>query len=159
MSKELEIERRFLLKRAPELEFESINQITQVYVDEDGTLVRYRGETKGGERRFTRTVKTDVKGSFVREEVESDTTQEEFIKKAQKSDKIITKIRSIYDDGKVKWELDQFRFFDLIIIEVELPSEDFKLDIPKEIMDVMIMEVTNMSEFHNYTLADDYEKA
>ena len=158
MSKHLEIERRFLLKRAPALSYESLTHITQVYVDEEGVNVRYRGETSGAERKFIRTVKTDV-SDLVREEDEEETTQEEFIKKAQASDKIITKVRSVHKDGDLKWEIDQFRFLDLIIAEVELPSEDYDLKIPKEIQDVTIMEVTGMKEFHNYTLADDYEKA
>ena len=159
MSKHIEIERRFLLKRAPSLSLDSFTHITQVYLEEDGVDVRYRGESHGQERKFIRTVKTDIKGSLVREEDEEETTQEEFVKKAQASNRLITKVRSVYKDGELNWEIDQFRFLDLIIAEVELPKEDYDLTIPQEIQDVMIMEITGMKEFHNAVLADDYEKA
>ena len=154
-----EIERRFLLKRMPELSCEYSNLITQFYVKENGEGVRYRGELIDGKRVYTRTIKKDIENSFAREEIEEETTQEEFIKHISNSDKIITKLRGVYDDGDVKWEIDQFKFFSLIIAEVEMPSEDYDLKIPKEISNVMIMEVTGMKEFNNFSLADSYEKA
>ena len=158
MSKSIEIERRFLLKRAPSLSLDSFTHITQIYVEEDGQDVRYRGEAHGPDKIYTRTVKKELEGSLVREEDETESTQEEFIKKAQGSDRIITKVRSIYKDGDLNWEIDQFRFLDLIIVEVELPTKDYDLEIPQEIQDVMIMEVTGIAAFHNSVLADDYEK-
>lgn len=158
MGKHLEIERRFLLKRAPSLSFDSLTHITQFYIEEDGQNVRYRGEAHGAERKFYRTIKTDV-SDLTRVEDEEETTQEEFTKKAQGSDRIITKVRSVHKDGDLNWEIDQFRFLDLIIAEVELPSEDYELNIPQEIQDVTILEITGMKEFNNSSLADNYEKA
>lgn len=158
MSDNLEIERRFLLKRMPQVEYESVSLITQIYVEEGEDTVRYRGERNATEQKFTRTIKRDLEGTLVREEIEEETTQEEFIKKAQLSNKIITKRRNVFPVGDLKWEVDNFTLFDMIIAEVELPSKDYDLDIPQSIRETMVMEVTNMSEFNNYALADNYEK-
>jgi len=155
---ELEIERKFLLKRVPTKEQDSLLAIEQVYVEEDGVTVRYRGEKGEGEFSFDKTIKTDVDGSFVREEVISESTQEEYSAKAQESERVISKMRGIYNVGDDKWEIDQFRFFDLVIAEIEIPTKDYELVIPDWIKEVMIMEVTGMEEFKNENLADSYGK-
>jgi len=67
----------------------------------------------------------------------------------------IYKDRLIYNvKDDLKWEVDSFEVGDiqLVIAEIEIPSEDYKLKIPDE-FDV-IMEITGIKQFSNSNLAE-----
>jgi len=66
----------------------------------------------------------------------------------------IRKIRHIKEEGNLKWEIDFFQTCELVIAEIEIPTEDYDLKIPEYIKDNLIMEITGMKEFSNYNLAD-----
>ena len=155
MGKQLEIERRFLLKRMPVLGYEGMLDISQCYVIEDGVNVRYRGQRSAYGTKYIRTVKKDIEGSLVREEIEEEVTQEEFLKKVQESNKLVSKKRHFF---KNKHLYDNFTFIHLIIAEIEMPSKDYDLEIPEYIQKELVMEITNIPEFNNSQLADAFER-
>jgi CYTH domain-containing protein len=71
--------------------------------------------------------------------------------------KYISKERLIYPDGELKWEVDVFNNgHHLIVAEVEVPSMDFEVKIPKFISDKLLMEVTGMKQFGNRNLSNKY---
>ena len=158
MGKQVEIERRFLLKRMPIFEYEGFLDISQCYVEEDKVFTRYRGQKGVEGLKYYRTIKDDIDGSLVREEGEEQITQEEFLKKVQESKKLISKMRYSQKNGEDTWEIDNFKFMHLIIAEIEMPSKDYDLDIPDNIKNEIVMEVTNIKEFNNAYLADSFEK-
>ena len=63
----------------------------------------------------------------------------------------VKKIRNEIVIGHVKWEVDEFleKNDGLVIAEVELESENQKIDLPKWIN----KEVTNQNKYYNYNLA------
>ena len=159
MGKHLEIERRFLLKRMPVANYSSMVDISQCYVDEEnGEFVRYRGQLGKGGATYFRTIKKDIEGSLVREENEEVIEKEEFIKRTQFSNKLISKKRHTIQNGDDTWEIDNFTFIHLINAEIEMPSKDYEFEIPEEIKKEIIMEITNIPEFNNSQLADGFER-
>jgi CYTH domain-containing protein len=69
--------------------------------------------------------------------------------------KLLKKIRHVYVDGDLKWEVDLFmQAATLVIAEVEIPSEDHDLLIPDFITKKMLLEVTAMKQFGNRSLAN-----
>ena len=69
-------------------------------------------------------------------------------------DRTLYKTRFVFEDGPLTWEIDEFDNFQLIIVEVELPSEDFIFEIPDMIKDLVLMEITGMNQFSNSNLAE-----
>ena len=119
------------------------HQRTKVF-HEDGV---YEGQNKGMEYVYKF---TDNHG------VSFESTQEEFIKKANESDKQLTQVISQIENTDCKdciITLLQFMFFDLMIVEVEGEG-----DIPQEVIDVTIMDITENDLFTDFNLADGYEK-
>ena len=71
--------------------------------------------------------------------------------------KYISKERLIYPDGDLKWEVDVFNNgHHLIVAEIEVPSMEFEVKIPKFINDKLLMEVTGMKQFSNRNLSNKY---
>ncbi len=135
--------RRFLVKRAPTKPASGHYQRTKVFHN-DGV---YEGQNKGMQYDYKFTDK---------EGIAFESTQEEFIKKAKDSDKQLTQVISQIENTDCKdciITLIQFRFFDLTIVEIEGEG-----DIPKEVTDVTIMDITENDLFTDFNLADGYEK-
>lgn len=63
---------------------------------------------------------------------------------------VITKTRYIYNAGHLNWEIDEFEGdnMGLTIAEVEIPVEDFKIDLP----DWVGVEVTHDPRYYNANL-------
>jgi len=152
----LEIERKFLLRRIPELKFDSLQFIKQLYIwnNHMKEFERYRKVTSDFGINYFYTFKTRISHG-IQEEFEHEIDKKEFDKvlKSKKYDKIITKKRMIFKDGEITWEIDDFENVKLIVAEVELPKETYRLKIPKQIKNEMIIEVTGMTEFFNDNLA------
>lgn len=158
----IEIERKFLLKSLPKISHDDKYEIEQYYLkNELGIWERARTyhSEKSGDCYIHTTKKLISKG--VNMEDEYHLTKEEFedFKKrclAIGSDsKHISKERWIYKYGdSLKWEVDEFKSgYKLIIAEIELPTLNYKLTIPKYIKNVMLMEVTGMKQFNNRSLS------
>jgi CYTH domain-containing protein len=153
MKTELEIERKFLLKSLPFVKgFDTVLDIEQFYVKgEPGFRVRKTTVRQTGKITYTHTIKKQLRpGTY--EETEGEITEKEFEGFKAKAYKHIEKSRYVRKEGKLKWEIDVYQF-KLIVAEVELPKEDYPLELPQFIKEVLIMEVTKFKEFTNKSLA------
>ena len=111
-------------------------------------------------KKYVHTVKTRI-SDMSNDEQEKELTKDEFFSfrrrciKYPGSSKLIKKIRHIYIDGELKWEVDLFQMAaTLVIAEVEIPSEEHDLQIPDFISKKMLLEVTSMKQFGNRSLAN-----
>jgi CYTH domain-containing protein len=86
------------------------------------------------------------------------------ISKSEYQTRFVNKTRYIYLTGvdadfeenqrkSIKWEIDLFNY-KLVIAEIEIPSFNFLIEIPKPIEDKIIYEVTNIKEFSNHSLSE-----
>jgi CYTH domain-containing protein len=82
----------------------------------------------------------------------------QFVEKCKVSQsKYISKERLIYPDGDLKWEVDVFNNgHHLIVAEIEVPSMEYEVQIPKFILDKLLMEVTGMKQFGNRNLSNKH---
>jgi len=162
MPKQLEIERKYLLKRLPSFGEDWKKQsIWQLYLP-NGIRLRqniieiYDGKTI---TTFVSTRKKKLKPG-VYEEDENIISRKEFdslIQKHKTAPQII-KTRFSKKIGKVKWDVDMYgQGMRLVTAEVELPKEGHKFRIPKVIQKEIIMEVTEFKEFSNRSLSEKPE--
>ena len=158
----LEIERKFLLKSMPDISPSEIIKIDQYYIkNSDGIWERARScysDVKGFY--FVHTIKKNI-APGINEEDEKVITSEEFNQFVERckvsQSKYISKERLIYPDGDLKWEVDVFNNgHHLIVAEIEVPSMDFEVKIPKFISDKLLMEVTGMKQFGNRNLSNKF---
>jgi CYTH domain-containing protein len=160
----IEIERKFLLKALPIKTPIDRIKINQWYRKNSKEIWERARSCYSDEKGiyFIHTVKNSVKIG-VNEEIERDLTAEEFnffVKKCKESSeaRYIFKERLIYPHNKdgLIWEVDVFQNeHHLIVAEIELPTEDYKLKLPKFIKDNLLMEVTHLSQFSNKNLSNN----
>jgi CYTH domain-containing protein len=159
----LEIERKFLLKSLPKVEPKDSIKIEQLYLKKNGIWERLRSweSESTGKKKWIHTVKTSL-GKGVNLEDEYTVSEEEFnlFKKecfnSNLESKMIFKTRHIYPNpnSKLYWEVDEFHNdYKLIVAEIEIPQKDFKIDIPKWISDLILLEVTGLKQFSNRSLS------
>jgi CYTH domain-containing protein len=160
MKKEIEIERRFLLKKFPDAQSFTQLCIHQFYVKEDGIIVRYRKTVDWDfqEVIFQKFIKKNI-SKGINEETQFEITRDEF-NTVFKKEKIpsIHKDRYIfrYEDNGPFFEVDVFhRKTPLVICEVELKSLDQEFTIPPYIQEVIEREITGETEYSNYNLSLD----
>lgn len=164
-----EIERRFLLKGLPKvaLKMRPIH-ITQYYIDQRGGRVRIRKslQSKYDKRhdvlrsvsKYDITKKVRIRDGVYDESI-TWINESRYSKMLPKAHKVIEKVRyeipCIMRGKKLKWEIDVFKSpLHLIIVEIEIPKEGFKIKVPKFLSDLIIMEVTSIKEMTNYALAN-----
>jgi len=158
----LEIERKFLLKSMPDIPPAEIVKIDQFYLKNDiGTWERARSwdsNTKG--KCWIHTVKKSV-SKGVNLEDERFLTEKEFKEFKSKcllsttESRFISKERWIYPDGNLYWEVDIFNSgHHLIVAEIEIPTKNYKVNIPKFIDDKLLLEVTGLKQFSNRNLSN-----
>lgn len=163
----IEIERKFLLKTLPQTStpVDSI-KIDQYYLKNSaGIWERARTwESVTGEIKYIHTIKKSVlKGVNI--EDENLISKKEFLdfkKRCHTSSdsKSIQKVRHIYPDNGLYWEVDEFSSgYKLIIAEIEIPQKNYKLLIPKFIEEVSLLEVTGLKQFSNRSLSIKMEKS
>jgi len=147
----LEIERKFLLRNLPKVEWDVIYNIIQIYCEKDGERYRLRERKSEAKTEYFRTVKTEIeKGVY--EEEETEVTMQDFLDGLDYETKRLTKrryVKNFTDD--LKWEVDDFG--KLVIAEIEMKTKGQHIDIPEYISDVLIMEVTEFDQFKNFNLA------
>jgi CYTH domain-containing protein len=157
----IEIERKFLLKAVPDLKPTEVIKIKQWYLKVEGIWERARSmESSIYGIKWVHTIKTRISDISNLEE-EWDMTKKEFddfvkrCKSSKQNAKYITKERRIYPDGDRKWEVDVFsQKCHIIVAEVEIPSEDYELEIPEFIQKKNLLEVTGMKQFSNRSLSN-----
>jgi len=159
----LEIERKFLLKTLPNLNAKDSIKIEQLYLKNGNIWERLRSweSVKTGERKFIHTIKTSM-GKGINMEDEKLVSEEEFndfkeqCMKFDRESRQIFKTRHIYDhpNTKLYWEVDEFHNnYRLIVAEIEIPNKDYKIEMPKYISDVILLEVTGLKQFSNRSLS------
>lgn len=160
---EIEIERRFLLAKIPPITWDKTIHIEQAYlslIDSD-KVERIRRTTVYNDmadndvdymrENFYHTTKERLTDMSVVED-EKEITEENYLGLWSKKDRILIKDRHIKEEGDLKWEIDDLNR--LIIAEIELPSEDYDLDIPEWLEPYILLEITGMHQFSNSNLAD-----
>ena len=157
----IEIERKFLLKAMPDVLPNEVVKIDQFYFkNKEGVWERVRqwNSSLYG-KRWIHTIKTKI-SDFSNEEIEKDITKleyEEFKKVCRQNksnSRYIKKERCIYPDGDLYWEVDIFKDkCHIIIAEIEIPSEDYDLNIPEFIFKKTLLEVTGQKLFSNRSLS------
>jgi len=159
----IEIERKFLLKSVPSKKPVETIRIHQWYrKTSKGIWERARScySDKDGVY-FIYTVKTPV-SAFSNMEDEKILNVDEFnrfVEKCKRSSeaRFISKDRLVYphvSDG-LKWEVDVFNSgHHLIVAEIEIPTETYKLDVPEFLHKKILLEVTGMRQFSNKNLSN-----
>ena len=161
MMKMIEIERKFLLKSKPDIKPVEIIKIKQWYLKVDGIWERARSmESNLYGIKWVHTIKTRISDVSNIEE-ERDLSKKEFedfvkiCKSPNQTSRYITKERRIYPDGDLKWEVDVFsQKCHIIVAEIEIPTEDYELQIPEFIQKKNLLEVTGLKQFSNRSLSN-----
>ena len=154
----LEIERKWLLKRLPNWDYDYVLSIAQYYVENklSGLPFRLRmsTNTNTGQTSYYHTEKKPIsRGVF--EEIERKLTMQEFEELVQLHPvhKAIIKDRHVKLFDGHKYEIDTYKNITLTTLEVEFATEDTQIALAEVITHEMIMELTGIKEFSNYALA------
>jgi CYTH domain-containing protein len=157
----IEIERKFLLKAIPDLKPTEVIKIKQWYLKVDGIWERARSmDSNVYGIKWVHTIKTRISDiSNIEEEYDMDKNEfDDFVKRCKSSKqnaRYITKERRIYPDGELKWEVDVFsQKCHIIVAEIEIPTEDYELEIPEFIQKKSLLEVTGLKQFSNRSLSN-----
>jgi CYTH domain-containing protein len=158
----LEIERRYLLNSLPLAKWDSISHIWQGYIGKPGpNQLRIREKTTVAEfTTTTRTITSKDGTGLVRREKERPSPFEEFTTLLPEAKKCcIDKIRhNLNLENDLVAEVDIFPKLSreggaLIILEVEIPDPDFKIDLPDHLSEFIEREITGEVEWSNSSLA------
>jgi len=90
---------------------------------------------------------------LVRKEIETEVTRKEYEEAEKKAVSEVVKLRYEFKHGDLVWQIDSFVNIKMVLAEVELPSEDYEFEIPKQIEDAIVTEVTGVDGFSNESLA------
>ena len=129
---------KFLLKRMPVLNYEKNYQVGICYIGE----VEYNGKTteKGFEGfKISKNVKTVI-------------DQGDFVSQWNISERKVMKMTRLVNVDETNWIIDKYDMLDLVIARTE---HDYK-SIPKQIEDVLLIEVTDNNKFDDRFLADNF---
>jgi CYTH domain-containing protein len=147
---EIEIERKWLLKELPKVEFDQVIQIEQYYKD----WLRYRRQHDGiGEFFFC--IKKERLGHGVNRETWQDCTKEDYFFNYPQGEKPIKKTRYVLEYKGHNLEIDTFED-GLVMMEIEVKSLSEPIQIPQIIHAQIEKEVTGDPDYSNYQL---YRKA
>ena len=159
-----EIERKFLIKKLPEIIYDEIVHIEQYYLKTgDGFSDRIRKSESREGIFYLRTKKTRT-ANRVNKENEKEISENKFNKLKKKAISKIEKYRHIKQDGEYKWEIDLFKNLDLVIGEIEIvvkgeenlteiSNQINSFPLPEFIVENLIMEVSDFKPFSNKRLA------
>ena len=150
----LEIERRYLLKDFPKLDYHMMILIEQFY-HPDGS--RYRKEFYKNKFTYLKTNKTFI-SKGVNKEDEIKINRKEFIKAMNQCSTFVAKTRWLVTLNDLTWEIDVFNTSKLVIAEIELKGTTLsKVKIPKQLAPYVLMEITGKKKFSNRSLSVNYE--
>jgi CHAD domain-containing protein/CYTH domain-containing protein len=148
----VEIERKFLLKRLPEMPPATQLRIEQGYIPGERVVERLRSVETNGQRSYLRTIK--VGAGLVRTELEEETSAEVFQKMwPLTKGRRLTKRRHRVPQGEFTWEIDEFTDRELVLAEIELPSAETRVELPEWLEACLDREVTGEVAYLNATLA------
>lgn len=152
---EIEIERKWLLKNKPNLEWDNVISISQCYVMIDGKPCRIRYSTTKDEKSIE-VIHKEKTGYGTSIEHHYDITHEkaeEITSSAGNDIKVVLKIRYVKNYDGYKIEIDDHQIIKLVTMEVEVPYIDFPLEFDEEIKKEIILETTGNAAFDNSNLA------
>ena len=154
-SRDLEIERKFLLDGVPALDQEdSAAEIEQGYLPGERVIERIRRTRTDGKEELLRTIKEGT--GISRLEVEEPLPADVFARLWPLTEgRRIRKRRHHVKDGDLTWEIDEFRDRNLVVAEVELPSPSTEVTPPDWLRPHVVREVTDDPAYSNYRLATD----
>ena len=150
---DVEIERKFLLRALPErVRGLSARDVDQGYLPGTRFVERLRRVRDGNGERLYRTVK--LGRGTTRTEVEEEAPRELFEAMWPLTEgRRVRKRRYRVPDGDLVWEVDEFTDRDLVLAEVELPSEATPADPPDWLRPYVVRDVTDEDEYVNARLA------
>lgn len=155
MSKKLEIERKFLLRRLPVgLKWHKVLRIFQYYL-KDGSRIRETRDTEGDDYvvKYELTRKKKLKPGIY-EEDERTISKKKYEKLKNKAISSIHKLRYIHKMGKkLKWEIDEYRGIQLVTAEIEIANQYAGFKMPTAVTNELIMDVTEFPQFTNRALS------
>lgn len=161
----LEIERKFLLKNLPsdifldKKKYDKID-IVQHYFLIDGIWQRYRVASSKGGQKFIHTIKHSLSPGVFQED-EREITFKEYVdvkEKFCKGSRSISKTRYVFKYKGLKFEIDVYKKLTLVTLEVELPKIDYVYETPKFISKEILIELTGMKHFSNFSLSEKVGK-
>jgi CYTH domain-containing protein len=149
----IEIERKYLLSALPPHAARCRSVlIDQGYVPGERIRERIRRISDGSAERYVRTMK--LGRGMARQEFEEETTAEIFAALwSVTGGKRLQKRRYFVPEGRLTWEVDAFTDRDLVLAELEIPSLEFRIDIPGWLEPFLIRDVTDEKGFGNHELA------
>jgi len=149
----LEIERKYLLRSIPPAaRVAPALHIEQGYLPGDRIAERVRRISADGEEHRYRTIKGGTGISRVEVEEEVPVALYEHLWPLTEGRRVF-KRRHKVNDGALVWEIDDFSDRDLVLAEVELPSEETPVDPPEWLKPYVVREVTGEDEYANSNLA------
>ncbi len=148
-----EIEHKFLLKGLPEkVRGHQPSELAQGYLPGGEIRERLRRIRKGDQTRYLRTLKAGR--GLSRIEIEEETSADIFNQMwVLTQGARVLKRRYAIADGDLVWEIDEFLDRELVLAEVELPSEDTEFTIPEWLAPYVERDVTEESTYVNQNLA------
>lgn len=157
----LEIERKFLLKKLPnemlsKTKHEVLN-ITQYYLQINGIWQRFRVSKSKKETKYIHTIKHSIEPGVFQED-EKEISKSEFmntLKSHKKGAKVMEKTRYVVKYKGLKFEMDVYKHLNLVTLEVELPKIDHVYKTPEAISKMILMELTGMKQFSNFNLSEE----
>jgi len=152
-AKDVEIERKYLLRAMPAVDGAEKLEIEQGYLP--GERLKERLRRMRGPDGVERLIRGMKLGTGVRRtEVEEECPAELFEKLWPLTlGRRIAKTRYRIKDGDLVWEIDRFKGRDLLLAEVELPTEATEVVPPGWLAGAIVRDVTGEKEFTNEALA------
>lgn len=149
----IEIERKFLLKGLPPAARRASSvTIDQGYLPGRKVAERIRRVRYGRRIDYVRSIKAGT--GIVRMEVEEKTTKAVFDGLWRLTGSMrLFKRRYDVPAGGLTWEIDEFLDRDLVLAEIELPSEDTPVPIPDWLAPHVVREVTGERAYENHQIA------
>lgn len=154
----LEIEKKYLFKKLPNIGYDEIYKITQYYWNnpETGIWERWRKRVNSNKDvEYFYTVKNfvNVDSRLVAEEFEEVISEADFKEQISKCTLKLDKVRYVWNDGSLTWEIDKFKNMDLVVGEVELPNVEYEVVIPTKLSKYLLIDVTEYKEFSSRRLS------
>lgn len=154
----LEIERKFILSRKPDLDYDYMIQIFQYYLNEN---IRFRSEeinySSGcSQQKYFCCIKENLCDANPCKNIEKNISIDaELFLNVYKYGffKNIQKTRYIYNYQNQKFEIDVFKDLNLCLCEIELSDENQNIVFPHEIKELIVSEVTHDKNYKNFNLA------
>ena len=151
----LEIERKYLLSAMPTLTGLDVKRawtIEQGYIPGQSITERIRRAVSRDWVKCTRTVKLGAGVSRIEFEDEIDPELFEQLWGATQGQRV-TKERFVVSTPSGTWELDRFTDRQLVLLEIELSSENEAVHMPDAFKAVLVHEVTDDKKFTNWALS------